>query len=125
MSLSQEMLGHKVWAVVGASSDRSKFGYKIYKKLKDHGYNVYPVNPGYDEIDGDKCYHSLSDLPVKPDVVDMVVNPRTGLRVIEEAASLGIQNIWFQPGTHNDAIIKSTEEKGIKYVQDCVLTALG
>lgn len=125
MSLSQEMLELKVWAVVGASTDKHKFGYKIYKKLKDHGYKVYPVNPGYDTIDGERCFHNLTELPEKPDVIDMVVNPRIGINVIDEAATLGIQNLWFQPGTANDTIIKSVEEKGIQYVKDCVLVALG
>jgi predicted CoA-binding protein len=125
MSLSQEMLKMKTWAVVGASTKKDKFGYKLYKKLKDHGYQVYPVNPGYDTIDGDKCYHSLSELPETPDVIDMVVNPRIGMNIIEEAAQLGIKYIWLQPGTHNEEIVQSIEEKGMQYVKDCVLVALG
>lgn len=124
MSLSLEMLEHKVWAVVGASIHKDKYGYKLYKKLKDHGYKVYPVNPGYDEIDGEKCYHSLSDLPEVPEVIDMVVNPRAGSEVIEEAAELGINNIWLQPGTYNDELISQIEEKEMQYVKDCVLVAL-
>lgn len=124
MSLSEEMLKHRTWAVVGASTDKEKFGYKLYKKLKDHGYKVYPVNPGYDTIEGDKCYHSLSELPEKPEVIDMVVNPRIGKKVIEEAERLGIKNIWLQPGTYNDEIIQILEQKGMQYVKDCVLTAL-
>ena len=125
MSLSQEMLKFKTWAVVGASTNKEKYGYRLYKKLKDHGYRVYPVNPGYDTIEGDKCYHSLSELPEKPDVIDMVVNPRIGIKVIDEAAQLGIKNIWLQPGTHNDVIIQSIEQSGMQYVKDCVLVALG
>ncbi|MDU2577412.1 MAG: CoA-binding protein, partial [Veillonella sp.] len=52
----QQALGQKVWAVIGATHKTEKFGYKIYKCLKDHGYEVYPVNPNVAEIDGDKCY---------------------------------------------------------------------
>ena len=125
MSLSQEMLKEKVWAVVGAGTDKKKYGYKLYKKLKDHGYRVYPVNPGYESIDGDTCYRSLSELPEKPDVIDMVVHPRVGIKVIGEAAQLGIRNIWLQPGTYNDEIIQSIEQNGMQYVKDCVLVALG
>jgi predicted CoA-binding protein len=125
MDLSQQMLEKKVWAVVGASIHHDKFGYKLYKKLKENGYKVYPVNPGYDEVDGDKCYPSLSDLPEKPEVIDMVVNPKIGRNIVEEAAQLGIKYIWLQPGTHNEEIIKQIEEKGISYVKNCVLVALG
>ena len=124
MDLLQEMLEKKVWAVVGASTKPDKYGYKIYKKLKDYGYRVYPVNPGYDTVDGDKCYSSLKDLPEKPDVIDMVVNPRIGRETVEEAAQLGIKNIWLQPGTYDEELIKLIEEKGLNYVKNCVLVAL-
>jgi predicted CoA-binding protein len=124
MELSQEMLKKKTWAVVGASTHPEKFGYKIYKKLKEHGYRVYPINPGHDMIDGDKCYSSLSELPEKPEVIDMVVNPRIGRNIVEEAAELGISFIWLQPGTHNEELTQVIEEKGIAYVKDCVLVAL-
>ena len=124
MDLSQEMLKKKVWAVVGANTKPDKFGYKIYKKLKIHGYKVYPVNRGYDTVDGDKCYPSLKDLPEKPDVIDMVVNPQIGKVIIEEAAQLGVKYIWLQPGTHNQEIVELLEEKGLNYVKNCVLVAL-
>lgn len=120
----QMMLEKKVWAVVGASDNPERFGSKIYKKLKSKGYKVYPVNPNYQTIDGDRCYDSLSSLPEVPDVVDMVVNPKHGTGVIEEAAKLGIQNIWLQPGSYNDQIMDLIREKGLTAVQGCVLLAL-
>jgi len=86
--VDEKMLEKKVWAVVGASDNPEKYGNLIYKKLKSRGYRVYPVNPNYETIDGDKCYKDLSSLPEVPEVIDMVVAPRHGVKVIEEAASL-------------------------------------
>lgn len=120
----EELLKMKTWAVVGATENQEKYGYKIYQKLKSRGYKVYPVNPNYSEIEGDKCYSNLSELPEVPDVIDMVVAPRHGIKVVEEAARLGIKNIWLQPGTVNDELLKLAEEKGINTVQACVLVAL-
>lgn len=120
-----EMLKNKVWAVVGANDNPNKFGYMIYKKLKERGYEVYAVNPRYGNIEGDKCYPSLSSLPNKPQAVDMVVSPQNGMTIIDEAASLGIKNIWFQPGTSDDEILKQAEDKGMNIVQSCVLSELG
>ena len=80
----QQALDQKVWAVIGATHKTEKFGYKIYKRLKDHGYEVYPVNPNIAEIDGDKCYSSLSALPVVPAVVDFVVPEAAGLAALDE-----------------------------------------
>ena len=78
----QQALNQKVWAVIGATHKTEKFGYKIYKCLKDHGYEVYPVNPNIAEIDGDTCYSSLSALPVVPAVVDFVVPEAAGLAAL-------------------------------------------
>lgn len=124
--IKEEMLDKKVWAVVGATPNQSKFGYKIFKKLKDKGYEVYGINPIHDELDGEKLYKSISDLPVKPDCVDMVVSPKRSKPMVEEIADSGIEYVWFQPGTFDEETIDLAEEKNLKFVYyDCVLVALG
>lgn len=121
----EQMLKKKTWAVVGVTPDKNKYGYKIYKILKDNDYEVYAVNPRYDEVDGDKIYDSVSDLPIKPECVDMVVNPKIGKEVIDEIADLGIEYIWLQPGTFDENTIDQVEDKKLKYVYyDCVLAEL-
>jgi len=116
-----ELLKLKNWVVVGASENKEKYGYKIFKRLKDLGYNVIPVNPNYEVIVGDKCYPNLMSLPQKPDVVNMVVSPKHGMKTIEEAAELGIKYIWLQPGTFNQELLDLAKEKGIETIQACVL----
>jgi hypothetical protein len=118
------MLDKKVWAVVGANDNPEKYGNMIYKKLRAKGYKVYPVNPKYEIIEGDQCYKDLTSLPEKPEVIDMVVSPKRGIPVINEAAELGIENIWLQPGTYNDELMDLIEKKGLNAVQACVLVAL-
>lgn len=118
------MLGKKVWAVVGANNDPEKYGNRIYKKLRARGYKVYPINPNYEAVEGDTCYKNLSSLPEVPEVIDMVVAPKHGMAVIEEAAGLGVKNIWLQPGTYNKELLASINEKGLESVQACVLVAL-
>ena len=122
--LEEMMLEKKVWAVVGANDNPKKYGSMIYRKLKSRGYRVYPVNPNYEAIEGDKCYPNLSALPEVPEVVDMVVSPRIGYQVIEEAGRLGIKYIWLQPGTYDDKLMKIVENEDMTAVQACVLVAL-
>jgi len=123
--IKKEMLNKKVWAVVGATDKKDKFGYKIYKKLKSRGYEVYPINPGLDRIDGDKCYKSILDLEIIPDCVDMVVPPKISNKVIEDIVEKGVKYVWFQPGTFNEDTISLAEERELKFVYyDCVLVAL-
>lgn len=117
----EEMLEKKVWAVVGASENKGKYGYKIYNRLKSLGYKVYPVNPNYEEINGDKCYVNLMSLPETPDVVNMVVSPKHGMKTVEEAAELGVKYLWLQPGTVNDELLNLAKEKGVETIQACVL----
>lgn len=118
------MLDKKVWAVVGATVDEDKFGYKIYKRLKEHGYKVYPVSPKYDEIDGDQAYKALKDLPEVPEVVDFVVNPKIGIKVIEQCQHLGIKNVWLQPGTVSEEILNYAKANEITTAEACVLVAV-
>ncbi len=92
-----------VWAVVGASNDRRKYGNRIYRTLRSAGYTVYAINDHEPQVEGDTAYARLADLPQVPTVVDMVIPPWNALPVVEEAASLGIKALWFQPGAENPA----------------------
>lgn len=121
--LEEKMLEKKVWAVVGANQDPEKYGNMIYRKLKARGYEVYAVNPLYETVEGDKCYKNLSELPKVPEVIDMVVSPKRGRPVLDEAARLGIRYIWLQPGTYDDELLKQIDNLGLEAVQACVLVA--
>jgi len=121
--LEENMLQMKIWAVIGANQNPEKYGNMIYRKLKRKGYQVFAVNPRYDSIDGDPCYKSLAELPVKPEVINMVVSPEIGQAFLKEAAALGIRNIWFQPGTYHEETGALVAELGLTAVQACVLVA--
>jgi predicted CoA-binding protein len=121
LMLQDIMLQKKIWAVIGANNDSDKYGNIIYKKLKARGYEVYPVNPNCEKVEGDTCYRDLRSLPRKPEVINMVVSPKRGKAIIEEAAELGIEFIWLQPGTYDDELLKLINSKGLHAVQACVL----
>jgi uncharacterized protein len=121
--LEETMLEQKTWAVVGANQNPDKYGNMIYRKLKRRGYTPFAVNPRYDTIEGDPCYPDLSSVPEKIQVVNMVVNPRIGKKVIEEAARLRIPYIWFQPGTYSDELGTLAKQLGLEFVQACALVA--
>lgn len=123
--LREKMLAEKVWAVIGASQGRDKFSNKIYRRLKKLGYVVYAVNPGITEIEGDICYPDLRSLPEKPAVINMVVSPKIGRSILQDAADLGISLVWFQPGSWDQEIGQFGEELGLAMLQDCVLVASG
>jgi predicted CoA-binding protein len=121
--LIQEFLRKEnVFAVIGVSQNPEKYGHQVYKDLKEAGYAVYPVNPHIDEVLGDHCYHSLSDLPEKPDVVDTVVPPAVTEKIVAKCKALGIDKVWMQPGSESEQAIEFCEKNGIKVVHDvCVM----
>lgn len=124
MSAISEMLDKRVWAVVGVSADRGKFGYKVYKKLKNAGYTVYAVNPHLTEIDGDRVYPDLSSLPEVPDVVNCVVRPEVTKEVVSQCAIKGIRYVWMQPGADGSEAIALAKEHRIEAKRACVLSEL-
>lgn len=119
-----EMLREKNWAVIGATIDKDKFGYKIPKILKEKGYTVYLVNPKYDEIEGQKVYKTLKDIPGQVDAIDIIVNPKFAKEYLKEAKELGIKNIFFQPGSYDDELDKFLDDKNFNIVRDCVYRRL-
>lgn len=114
--LIEDFINRRVWAVVGASQNPAKYGYKIVQDLSSAGYKVYPVNPKGGEIEGIPVYRSLRDLPEKPEVVDIVVPPQVTEEVVKECKELGLTRIWMQPGAESEKAIQYCEENGLQVV---------
>jgi predicted CoA-binding protein len=116
--LIDEAVNKRVWAIIGASENTAKFGNRIYRNLKQAGYEVYGVNPNARTVDGDPTYPTLAELPVKPDVVDVVVPSWVGRRIAEDAAKGGIPIFWLQPGAESDELIAYAESLGLDVIHD-------
>ena len=110
-------------ALVGASNDKSKFGNRIYRDLRSKGYNVVPINPKDENIEGDKAYTSIQMMEELPDIVNFVVPPPIAMKVAQNAVELGVKYLWFQPGSESNEIenwLKDTD--GIKYlINACIM----
>ena len=109
--LIEEFMAQKRFAVVGATADTNKYGNEIVKNLINRGYEVYPVNPRLKELYGITCYPSLSDLPIKVDVVDFVVPPTVTEETLIECKKLKLDRIWLQPGSESEAAIAFCRSK--------------
>lgn len=116
--LIEEFINQRVWAVVGTSKDPAKYGNQIFHDLREAGYTVYGVNPQGGKIEGQKLHPTLSDLPEKPAVVDIVVPPAVTEEIVRQCAQLGLKRVWMQPGSESEAAIQFCQEQGIKVVHD-------
>jgi predicted CoA-binding protein len=116
--LISDFVNRRVWAVVGASRDRTKFGNRVFRSLRDAGYIVYPVNPKGGEIERATVYRTLAELPQQPDVVDLVVPPAVTETIVKEAHQLGLSRIWMQPGAQSEAAIAFCQDHDMHVVFD-------
>jgi len=111
------------YAVVGASNNKNKYGYKITKTLFEAGFNVIPINPKESEIYGIKCYPSLLAVSERIDVVDYVVPAAITLKSLKNAKERGINKVWFQPSSYDYKCETFCKKNNIKYMKDFCLFA--
>lgn len=111
-----------VIAVVGATDNLEKYGAIIYRDMKSRGYQMLAVNPYRTEVDEDRCYPDLSALPMKPDIIDLVVPSEIGLTVAKEAVRLSYGNLWIQPGAESPELIDYLVAQGVDFTFDsCIM----
>src|SRR5687768_5507703 len=117
------MLRARTFAVVGASANREKYGHIAYKALKAAGKTVYPVNPTTDEIDGDRVYATVADLPETPEVVVAVIPPPRTERLVPQLIERGVKHLWLQPGAESAAAVEAAEAAGLAVVHSgpCIM----
>ncbi len=117
-----DFTAQKKLAVVGVSRKGRKFGNMAFKELKKQGYQLFPVNPNAETIEGGPCYPSLSALPEPVDGVLVVVPPGETEKVVREAAAAGIKRVWMQQGAESPEAIRFCRENGIEVVHgECIL----
>ena len=108
----------KTIAVVGCSPKPERPGHYVAKYLQDLGYRIIPVNPGQDEILGEKCYASLRDIPEKVDMVDCFRRAEDIPPIVEDAIAIGAKTIWMQLGIVNEDAAAAANAAGLDVVMD-------
>ena len=122
MQQVEGFLSHRRLALVGASRAGKGFGNTVLRDLRQKGYDVIPVHPGADVVDGVECVSSIADLPAGVEACVLVVPPPLTERLVEEAAEHGIGWIWMQQGAESAEAVRRAEAAGIEAVHGhCIL----
>jgi predicted CoA-binding protein len=116
-----EFLACKRIAVTGVSrTPAGHGGNTVYTRLRDRGYDVVPVNPNADEVEGDRCYHRLSDVPSGVEAVVIATRPEEAAGTVQECIDLGINRVWmhraFGPGSVDDQATVLGRSNGITVI---------
>lgn len=117
-----EFLNQKAIALAGVSRNpQGSVGNAIYKKFKDNGYNIFPVNPHAEMMEGDKCYPNLKSTPEKVDAVFIATSPAVATEIVKQSIEAGVKTIWFHRsmgnGSFSEEAAKLGEENGITVIR--------
>jgi uncharacterized protein len=117
--------GMKTIAIIGASSNRAKFGNKAVRAFLQQGYTVYPVNPNEAEVEGLETFRSVRDVPERPHMISVYVPPPVLLKLLPDIAARGCEELWLNPGTESDEVLAEAERLGLNVVQACSIVGVG
>jgi predicted CoA-binding protein len=122
-NIADILKSYKKIAVVGISSNPGRPSHYVSQFMKDNGYQIFPVNPGLDEVLGEKCYTSLSDIPDEIEVVNIFRRAEYVDEIVAEAIKVGAKVIWMQEGIINEGAAQKAIEAGLQVVMDrCIKT---
>ena len=123
----QAFLAAGPFAVVGASTDRSKYGNKVLRCYQQHGKEVFPINPKAPEVEGLTAYPSLAAVPARVGAISVITPPAATEQVVRDAAAAGVKHVWMQPGAESDAAIQAAQDLGLSVIAGgpCLLVVLG
>lgn len=112
-------------AIIGASNQRDKFGNKAVRAYVAHGHSVFPVNLRERTIEGLPVFRTIHDIPVKLDATLMYVPPEVTLKLLPAIARKGPGELYFNPGSEDDAVLARAGELGLEPLLECAIVAIG
>ena len=122
-----DFLAQGPYAVVGASSDRSKYGNKVLRAYFQSGREAWPINRKAEAVEGHEGFADLASLPEVPRGISIITPPPFTEKVVEQAAALGVKFVWMQPGAESPAAIEHAKSHGMQVIADgsCLLVVVG
>ncbi|KAI7874572.1 NAD(P)-binding protein [Lichtheimia hyalospora FSU 10163] len=126
VNTAQRFIKSTHFAVVGASTDRSKYGNRVLRWYQDFGLPVTPINHKEKEVEGLVAIDSIDELKdPKETALSIITPPKVTLQVLKRAKELGISKLWLQPGAEDKAVLDYAQEAGLDIIAGgpCILVS--
>lgn len=117
-ALRKILMGNKRVAIVGLSDNPMRPSYFAGKYLKEHGFDIVPVNPNHQTILGEPCCPDLLSIPGKVDIVDLFQKPDKALPFARQAVEIGAKVLWMQLGVVNEGAAQLARQAGLQVIMD-------
>jgi uncharacterized protein len=123
----QRYLAATSYLVLGASTDREKYGNKVLRCLQQHGKTVFPVNPKASQVEGAAAFPSIAAIPQRVSAASIITPPAVTEAAIPELVKHGVEVVWMQPGAESARAIQAAEAAGLAVIAGgpCVLVVMG
>ena len=118
---ADEFLSRRRVAVTGVSRTPNGHGSNVvYQRLRERGYEVFAVNPNADEVEGDRAYHSLAEIPGCVEAVVIGTRPQIGEETMRECVALGIGKVWMHRGPGGGSVSEAAADYGRSHGIDVI-----
>ena len=113
-------------AIVGASSDRRKFGNKAVRAHVQAGFDVYPIHPSEGTVEGLPAFRTVAEVPLdRLDRVTLYVPAAVGLQLLEGLAAKPCGMLILNPGTETPEVVARAKELGLNVITGCSILSAG
>ena len=121
MSIFDEFLAQKSIAVAGVSRTQTDaVANIIYRKLREAGYHVFPINPHAEVVEGDPCYPTVKAIPEAVEGVVIATRPETTEEIVLQCADAGVSQVWmhrsFGQGSVSETAVNFCREHDIAVI---------
>jgi len=118
--LIAEFLRGKRFAVAGVSRQPGQAANAVYRKLRNSGFEVFPVNPNPAEVEGTRCYPDLRSIPGALDGVLVATHPSVSVELVQQCSERGVGQVWlhrsFGQGSVSNEAVQECSKRSIKCI---------
>lgn len=116
----REFLGRRRLAMVGVSRNPKDFTRSLFREFVTRGYEVVPVHPGIEEIEGHRCYARIQEIAPPVEAVLVLTPPAVTYEIAHDCVEAGVAELWMYRATGAGAVSREAiaycEANGIRVI---------